>query len=105
MVRPSSSERRTGFGSCVSAGAVLALALVFVSPSVRAQELVGHWKLDGNTFDDTAAENDGIETGGAVTYVDDRDGNPEQAARFDGAAQIVQTGANSRRLQPYEGSP
>lgn len=69
---------------------IITLLFILISiPCVSQLEenLLLHYKFDGNTNDETANQFDGLPNG--VTYVDDRFGNENSAVHFDGINDFI----------------
>ena len=80
---------------------VVALLLALAVPAAHAG-LVGWWTFDNTLIDSGTNGNDGVFSGsGSLTYVADRDGNPNAAAQFDGGDNKVTVGTTGRPTNTF----
>src|SRR3989344_6571847 len=83
------------FGATV-AGAAILIGGAGGTEEVNLQKgLVGNWKFDGNAKDATPNSNHGTLNGDAAVTANDRKGQANKAATFDGDGDYVDAGNNS----------
>jgi hypothetical protein len=71
---------------CKMVKKLFVLVLVIGLVGTASADLIGHWKLDGNTLDSSTYGNNGITMGAGVTNAPDRFGVADSAMLFNGTS-------------------